>query len=181
MKCNANHWITQPEGSGLQMFKVTSLDSRRTWIPRCRSPCALERTKTTWNDLVLYWGLRSSHAETQESSRREVAQVGRMVLLMWDSREPKSVSCIRSYHCTDHSGTKMQTARASSANKTSAMKITQNIVEDVQISTCGNGSWTPLNLRITLVSPDLSMSSPRMSTFPNVSNMTNFANTGKTW
>ena len=79
---NAMCWITQPEGSGLQMFKVTSLDSRRTWIPRCRSPCALERTKTTWNDLVLYWGLRSSHAETQESSRREVAQVGRMVLLM---------------------------------------------------------------------------------------------------
>ena len=79
---NARCWITQPEGSGLQMFKVTSLDSRRTWIPRCRSPCALERTKTTWNDLVLYWGLRSSHAETQESSRREVAQVGRMVLLM---------------------------------------------------------------------------------------------------
>jgi hypothetical protein len=75
MKCNANRWITQPEGSGLQMFKVTSLDSRRTWIPRCRRPCALERTKTTWNDLVLYWGLRSSHAETQDSSRRELAQL----------------------------------------------------------------------------------------------------------
>ena len=122
---NAMCCITQPKGSGLQMFKVTSLDSRKTWIPRCRRPLALERTKTTWNDLVLYWGLRNSHAETQESSRREVAQVGRMVLLMWDSREPKSVSCIRSYHCTDHSGTKMQTARASSTNlgfKTSVMR-----------------------------------------------------------
>ena len=29
MKCIANRWITQPEGSGLQMYKVTSLDPRQ--------------------------------------------------------------------------------------------------------------------------------------------------------
>ena len=53
MKCNATRWITQPKGSGLQMFKVTSLDSRKTWISRCRSPVAVERTKATWNNLAI--------------------------------------------------------------------------------------------------------------------------------
>lgn len=53
IKCNATCWITQPKGSGLQMFKVTSLDSRNTGISRCRSPMAFERTKATWNNLAI--------------------------------------------------------------------------------------------------------------------------------
>ena len=60
--------------TGLQMFKVTSLDSRRTWIPRCRSPCALERTKTTWNDLVTL--LRATQQPRRDTRKRKKAVDG---------------------------------------------------------------------------------------------------------
>ena len=68
---NARCWITQPEGSGLQMFKVTSLDSRKTWIPRCRRPLTLERTKTTWNDLVTL--LRATQQPRRDTRKRKKA------------------------------------------------------------------------------------------------------------